>query len=95
MWAVPWPTIRVAYMRGRSKNYTSLIALSMGGESGNGYNFYKAYQWLKGADTLHPVTYRDVQGEWNSDFSFPGAEDVQRFLNENSVVRKNPKNARR
>lgn len=48
-----------------------------------------------GADTLHPVTYRDVQGEWNSDFSFPGAEDVQRFLNENSVVRKNPKNARR
>lgn len=86
---------RVAYMRGRSKNYTSLIALSMGGESGNGYNFYKAYQWLKGADTLHPVTYRDVQGEWNSDFSFPGAEDVQRFLNENSVVRKNPKNARR
>lgn len=44
---------RVAYMRGRSKNYTSLIALSMGGESGNGYNFYKAYQWLKGADTLH------------------------------------------
>ena len=50
---------------------------------------------VKGADTLHPVTYRDVQGEWNSDFSFPGAEDVQRFLNENSVVRKNPKNARR
>ena len=49
----------------------------------------------KRQDTLHPVTYRDVQGEWNSDFSFPGAKDVQRFLNENSVVRKNPKNARR
>lgn len=79
---------RVACMQGRVKNNTSLIAISMGGESGNGYNFYKAYQWLKAHDTLHPVTYRDVQGEWNSDFNCPAPEDVRRFLQENTVVRK-------
>ncbi len=83
---------RVSHMQGRSKNYTSLIALSMGSESGNGYNFYKAYQWLKWADTLHSVSYGDVQGEWNSDFTIPEAENVQRFLDENSVVRNHPKN---
>ena len=71
---------RVAGMQGRSKNYTSVIALSMGGMSGNGYNMYKAYQWLKGADSLHHVTYRDVQGEWNSDFPFPQVRDAKNLL---------------
>lgn len=71
---------RVAGMQGRSKNYTSVIALSMGGMSGNGYNMYKAYQWLKGADSLHHVTYRDVQGEWNSDFPFPQVRDAKTLL---------------
>ena len=61
-------------------NYTSVIALSMGGMSGNGYNMYKAYQWLKGADSLHHVTYRDVQGEWNSDFPFPQVRDAKTLL---------------
>ena len=85
---------RVASMQGRVKNNTSLIAISMGGESGNGYNFYKAYQWLKAHDTLHPVTYRDVQGEWNSDFNCPAPEDVRRFLQENTVVRKSSRGRR-
>ncbi|MDD3108639.1 MAG: glycoside hydrolase family 2 TIM barrel-domain containing protein [Alistipes sp.] len=62
---------RVAAMQGRTKNYTSIIALSMGGACGNGYNLYKSYQWLKAADSLHVVTYRDVQGEWNSDWEYP------------------------
>lgn len=64
---------RASAMQGRSRNYACVIALSMGGKSGNGYNFYKTYQWLKANDTIHPVTYRDVQGEWNSDFVFPDA----------------------
>ena len=72
---------RAATMQGRSKNYTSVIALSMGGQCGNGYNMYKTYQWLKQSDSLHYVTYRDVQGEWNSDFPFPETVDAERYLN--------------
>lgn len=64
---------RVSNMQGRSKNYTSVIATSMGGESGNGYNMYKAYEHLKAIDSLHVVTYRDPQGEWNCDIPFPAA----------------------
>ena len=71
---------RASQMQGRSKGYTSLLAISMGGESGNGYNFYKTYQWLKAHDSIHPVTYRDVQGEWNSDVAFPDARDARSFL---------------
>lgn len=72
---------RVAVMQGRSKNHTCVVALSLGGECGNGYNFYKAYRWLKEADSLHAVTYRDVQGEWNSDFEFPRTRDARQLLN--------------
>lgn len=71
---------RVATMQGRTKNHTSLIAISMGGESGNGYNLYKSYQLLKQADTIHPVTYRDVQGEWNSDVAYPTVRDAEEVL---------------
>ena len=72
---------RVAVMQGRSKNHTCVVALSLGGRCGNGYNFYKAYRWLKEADSLHAVTYRDVQGEWNSDFEFPRTRDARQLLN--------------
>lgn len=68
---------RTAAMQGRSKNHTSVIALSLGGHCGNGYNFYKAYRWLKEADSLHYVTYRDAGGEWNSDFGFPQTVDAK------------------
>lgn len=71
---------RVAQMRGRTNGYTSVSAISMGGRGGNGYNLYKSYQWLKGADSIHPVTYRDIRGEWNADFAFPDARDAQALL---------------
>ncbi len=71
---------RVAFMQGRSKNYASIIALSMGGKCGNGYNLYKAYQWLKQADSLHPIVYPDVQGEWNVDLQLPEAVDAADYL---------------
>lgn len=71
---------RTMAMRGRSKNYACVLALSLGGDSGNGYNFYKTYQWLKANDTIHPVVYRDVQGEWNSDAELPRPADVQDVL---------------
>lgn len=62
---------RVSYMQGRMKNSPSVIATSLGGESGNGHNLYMAYRHLKSVDTLRMTTYRDVMGEWNSDFPFP------------------------
>ena len=34
---------------------------------GNGYNMYKAYEWLKSVEKSRPVIYADADGEWNSD----------------------------
>lgn len=56
---------------------------------GNGYNLYKAYQWLKAADSLHLVTYRDAQGQWNSDFDFPATRDGRTYLN-SAAAQKQP-----
>ena len=80
---------RVSAMQGRSKNHTSVVALSLGGRCGNGYNLYKAYQWLKAADSLHLVTYRDAQGQWNSDFDFPATRDGRTYLN-SAAAQKQP-----
>ena len=80
---------RVCAMQGRSKNHTSVVALSLGGHCGNGYNLYKAYQWLKAADSLHLVTYRDAQGQWNSDFDFPATRDGRTYLN-SAAAQKQP-----
>ena len=51
----------------RSRNFTCVIAYSLGGPSGNGYNMYKAYQWLKEAEPQRFVIYLDADGEWNTD----------------------------
>ena len=51
----------------RSRNFTCVIAYELGGPSGNGYNMYKAYQWLKSVEKSRPVIYADADGEWNSD----------------------------
>lgn len=58
---------RVKAMYYRSRNFTCVIAYSLGGPSGNGYNMYKAYQWLKSVEKSRPVIYSDTDGEWNSD----------------------------
>lgn len=58
---------RVRAMYYRSRNYTCVIAYALGNPSGNGYNMYKAYQWLKSVEKSRPVIYEDAQGEWNSD----------------------------
>lgn len=58
---------RVQAMYLRSRNFTCVIAFALGGESGNGYNMYKAYQWLKSVEKSRPVIYEDAQGEWNTD----------------------------
>lgn len=58
---------RVRAMYYRSRNFTCVIAYALGGRAGNGYNMYKAYQWLKSVEPDRPVIYEDADGEWNSD----------------------------
>lgn len=59
---------RVKSMYYRSRNHTCIIAFALGGDdSGNGYNMYKAYEWLKSTGDPRPVIYGDADGEWNSD----------------------------
>jgi beta-galactosidase len=58
---------RAEAMYERSRNHPSIIAFSIGGPSGNGYNMYKAYQALKAKEETRPVVYIDADGEFNSD----------------------------
>lgn len=58
---------RVKAMYYRSRNFTCVIAFALGGESGNGYAMYKAYEWLKSVEQSRPVIYQDADGEWNTD----------------------------
>lgn len=58
---------RVQAMYYRSRNFTCVVAYALGNPSGNGYNMYKAYQWLKSVEKSRPVIYEDADGEWNSD----------------------------
>ena len=58
---------RVKAMYYRSRNYTSVIAYSLGSPSGNGYCMYKAYEWLKSIEKDRAVIYEDATGEWNTD----------------------------
>lgn len=58
---------RVKAMYYRSRNFTCVIAYELGSPSGNGYNMYKAYEWLKSVEKSRPVIYADAAGEWNSD----------------------------
>ncbi len=58
---------RVKAMYYRSRNHTCVAAYALGGEAGNGYNMYKAYQWLKSVEHDRPVLCVDADGEWNTD----------------------------
>ena len=58
---------RVKAMYYRSRNHTCVVAYALGGEAGNGYNMYKAYQWLKSVEHARPVLCVDADGEWNND----------------------------
>ncbi len=67
------PTLKDEYIaRGqkmyyRTRNFTCIIAYALGDNSGNGYNMYKLYEWLKSVETKRPVIYNGAAGQWNSD----------------------------
>ncbi|GGF18254.1 glycoside hydrolase family 2 TIM barrel-domain containing protein [Echinicola rosea] len=63
--------LRIKRMVFRDKNHPSVVAWSMGNEAGNGYNFYKAYEWIKAYDPSRPVQYERSTYEWNTDIIVP------------------------
>lgn len=63
-----------------NKNRPNVIGWALGAESGNGYNMYKSYQWLKSADPHRAVVYRFADGEWNTDMVPPEAQPLDNVL---------------
>ena len=58
---------RVKAMYFRSRNHSCIVGFMLGGQAGNGYNMYKAYEYLTSVETRRPVIYEAAEGEWNSD----------------------------
>lgn len=59
---------RVKAMYYRTRNHSCIVAYALGGDkAGNGYNMYKAYQWLKGIEKGRAVICTSADGEWNTD----------------------------
>lgn len=65
---------RAKAMHTRVKDRPGIIGWSIGGETGNGYNMYKVYQWVKSQDSTRPVIFNYAEGEWNNDMSVPVEE---------------------
>ncbi|MFD2036953.1 glycoside hydrolase family 2 TIM barrel-domain containing protein [Belliella marina] len=78
--------LRIQRMVQRDKNHPSIVAWSMGNEAGNGYNFYKAYQWLKAFDPSRPAQYERSTTEWNTDIivpQYPHPQSMARYAESN------------
>lgn len=58
---------RTQEMVERDKNHPSIINWSLGNESGNGYNMYQTYLWIKQRDASRPVQYERAELQWNTD----------------------------
>ncbi|UZH56732.1 DUF4981 domain-containing protein [Salinimicrobium tongyeongense] len=78
--------LRIKRMVERDKNHPSIVAWSLGNEAGNGYNFYNAYNWLKGFDPTRPVQYERSTTEWNTDIivpQYPHPASMERWAQNN------------
>ena len=81
--------LRIKRMVERDKNFPSIVAWSMGNEAGNGYNFYKAYNWIKAFDPSRPVQYERSTTKWNTDIivpQYPHPNSIKRYA-ENGLER--------
>lgn len=67
---------RIINMYERCKNFPSVTILSLGNEAGNGYNMYRAYEWIeereKGENGMNrPICNERALLEWNTDMYVP------------------------
>lgn len=67
---------RIINMYERCKNFPSVTIFSLGNEAGNGYNFYRSYEWIeereKGENGMNrPICYERAGLEWNTDMYVP------------------------
>ena len=67
---------RIVNMYERCKNYACVTILSLGNEAGNGYNMYKAYEWIEEREKAEngmnrPIVYERALLEWNTDMYVP------------------------
>jgi len=61
----------------RDKNQPSIIMWSMGNEAGDGQNFVKLYNYLKGKDSSRPVVYEPARTESHTDVFFPMYDTIE------------------
>ncbi len=62
---------RAKRMVERDKNHPSIIAWSMGNESGDGKNFVAVYNWIKKKDNTRPVQYDEAGLNKHTDMVVP------------------------
>jgi beta-galactosidase len=62
---------RTQHMVQRDKNHPCVLIWSLGNESGNGYNIYQTYNWIKEHDPTRPVQYEGAGLEFNTDIFCP------------------------
>lgn len=64
----------------RDQNFTSIIGWSLGEDVNNGWNFYKAYEWLKKQSPNRPIFFNAGSDDWNSDailINYPSFENLE------------------
>ena len=79
---------RARRMVERDKNHPSIIAWSMGNESGDGKNFVTIYNWIKKRDDTRPVQYEPAGTESHTDIVVPMYKNID-FISE--FAKKNDK----
>ncbi len=64
----------------RNRNRPNVIGWAIGSESGNGYNMYESYRWLKAVDGTRMAVYPFAGGEWNTDVELPEPKPLEEIL---------------
>ncbi len=64
----------------RNRNRPNVIGWAIGGESGNGFNMYRAYRFMHALDETRPAVYQFAEGEWNTDIELPAPQPLTEIL---------------
>lgn len=74
----------------RDKNHPCVITWSIGNESGNGVNFFSAYDFVKSLDSSRPVQYEQAREERNTDIicpMYPKISSIKEYAERTDVTR--------